>query len=202
MDTLSGSHIGEAIMRTVFSILLATLIFLVPAHAADGLISVDVALGDVSINKVPFLMAADNGIYERNGLDVRQFITPNAANTARNNGVNVPPENVSEDIATAPMAVGGAAPGIYRAVYFGGIDRVVLATQEGVVKSHIIGLSEISDVNDLRGRRLGYSSSGAVTQYGAYHLRQGDGLDYWHRHLSCRTLRQCRRPRQHYRRHP
>lgn len=162
-------------MRTVFSILLATLIFSVPARAADGLISVDVSLGDVSINKVPFLMAADNGIYERNGLDVHQFITPNAANTASNNGVIVPPEYVSEDVETAPMAVGGAAPSMYRAVYHGGMDRVVLATQEGVVKSHIIGLSEISDVNDLRGRRIGYSSSGAVTHVGLITFAQHMG---------------------------
>ena len=49
-----------------------------PAYAADKLISVDVALGDVSLNKVSFLIAADAGIYAKNGLDVHQFITPGA----------------------------------------------------------------------------------------------------------------------------
>ncbi len=153
-------------MRYVVGIVLASLLWSVHARAADALISVDVALGDVSINKVPFLMAADNGIYERNGLDVHQFITPNAAEVARNSGVVVPPEYVREDIDTAPIAVGGGSPTIYRAVHTGGIDRVVLATQEGVVKSHIIGGPEIRTIEDLRGKRLGYSSTGTVTHVG------------------------------------
>jgi ABC-type nitrate/sulfonate/bicarbonate transport system substrate-binding protein len=49
------------------------------AAQAQDLIAVNVSLGDVSLNKVAFLVAADNGIYEKNGLKVRQFITANAA---------------------------------------------------------------------------------------------------------------------------
>lgn len=153
-------------MRTIIRLAIAFLLVPVSAFAADGLISVDVALGDVSINKVPFLMAADNGVYERNGLDVHQYITPNAAAVARNSGVIVPPETVREDIDSAPIAVGGGSPTIYRAVHSGGIDRVVLATQEGIVKSHIIGVPEIRSIGDLRGKRLGYSSTGTVTHFG------------------------------------
>jgi hypothetical protein len=33
-----------------------------PVNAAATLISLDVSLGDVSVNKVPFLIAVDNGI--------------------------------------------------------------------------------------------------------------------------------------------
>ena len=53
---------------------------------------IDVSLGDVSINKVPFLIAADAGIYAKNGLEVHQYITPTAAAAARESGVIVPPE--------------------------------------------------------------------------------------------------------------
>ncbi len=153
-------------MHYVVGIVLTSLLWSISAYAADGLISVDVALGDVSINKVPFLMAADNGIYKQNGLDVHQFITPNAAEVARNSGVNVPPETVRENIDTAPIAVGGGSPNIYRAVHTGGIDRVVIATQEAVVKSHIIAKPDIRSIEDLRGKRLGYSSTGTVTHVG------------------------------------
>ena len=69
--------------------------------------TLEVALGDVSLNKVPFLMAADTGIYARNGLDVRQFITPGAAADARNSGVVVPAQYVRADIGSAPISVGG-----------------------------------------------------------------------------------------------
>ena len=153
-------------MRNVLGLMVALALGFPPAHAAESLISVDVALGDVSINKVPFLMAADNGIYERNGLDIHQFITPNAAEVAAHSGVVVPPETVREDIDSAPLSVGGGSPTIYRAVYARGIDRVILATQEGLVKSHIIGNPEIRTVEDLRGKRIGYSSTGTVTHVG------------------------------------
>jgi hypothetical protein len=37
---------------------------------------VSVELGDVSLTKLPFIVAADAGIYERNRLKVSQFISP------------------------------------------------------------------------------------------------------------------------------
>jgi NitT/TauT family transport system substrate-binding protein len=166
-----------AVMRLVISLVLTSLLWASPGYAASGLVSVDVALGDVSINKVPFLMAADNGIYERNGLDIHQFVTPNAAEVARNSGVIVPPETVREDIDSAPIAVGGGSPTICRAVHTGGIDRVVLATQEGIVKSHIIGAPSIRRIEDVRGKRLGYSSTGTVTHVGLLSFARHMGWD-------------------------
>lgn len=69
-----------------FAILLLAacgLAWLGTAGAQDGtaakLLPVTVELGDVSLTKLPFIMAADNGIYERAGLKVDQFITPSAA---------------------------------------------------------------------------------------------------------------------------
>jgi len=129
-------------------------------------IAVDVALGDVSINKVPFLVAADAGLYEKHGLDVRQFITPGAAADARRSGVVVPAAHVREDIASAPLAAGGGAPMLYRAVHRGGVHRVILATHEGVVKSHIVGPTSIASVDGLKGKRIGYSGAGTVTHVG------------------------------------
>jgi hypothetical protein len=86
---------------------------------------VDVSLGDVSINKVPFLVAADNGLYEKNGLEVHQFITPGAAEDARSSGVNVPAEYIRENAGAVPIAIGGGAPMIYGRVTRGGPHRVI-----------------------------------------------------------------------------
>jgi ABC-type nitrate/sulfonate/bicarbonate transport system substrate-binding protein len=90
-----------------------------PPTSPETPISVDVSLGDVSNNKVPFLVAADAGLYQKHGLEVHQFITPGAADDARNSGVVVPEEYVRQDISSAPIAVGGGAPMIYRAVNSG-----------------------------------------------------------------------------------
>jgi NitT/TauT family transport system substrate-binding protein len=129
---------------------------------------VDVALGDVSLNKVPFLIAADAGIYARNGLDVHQFITPGAAEVARNSGVVVPAEYVKAGGGNAPFDIGGGSPMIYRVANDPkGVHRVVLATTESMIRDHIITSASIAKVEDLKGKRLGYSVPGAVTHVGA-----------------------------------
>ncbi|HYM18951.1 MAG TPA: ABC transporter substrate-binding protein [Micropepsaceae bacterium] len=136
--------------------------------AAQGLTSLDVALGDVSLNKVPFLIAADAGLYAKNGLDVHQFITPGAAEVARNSGVVVPEQYVKKDIGSAPIDIGGGSPMIYRVANDPkGIHRVLLATTESTIKDHIIASASIGKVEDLKGKRLGYSVPGAVTHVGA-----------------------------------
>jgi ABC-type nitrate/sulfonate/bicarbonate transport system substrate-binding protein len=153
-------------VRLLRASFLAVLLWPAFAQAADPLIAVDVALGDVTINKVPFLMAADTGIYARNGLAVRQFVTPEAAETARQSGVVVPAEMVRKDSDTAPVSIGGGSPAIYNAVHMGAPHYVVLATLESVLNSHIIAAPAIRTLDDLRGKRLGYSQPGRAAHIG------------------------------------
>src|SRR5215813_8757346 len=84
------------------------------ASAPDALIKVDMSLGDVSINKVPQLVAADQGLYAKYGLDVHQTISAGAARTAAASGVMVPEGYVSQEGGgRAPIEVGGGSPMIY-----------------------------------------------------------------------------------------
>ena len=138
------------------------------AQAADRPIKVDVALGDVSLNKVPFLIAADAGIYAKNGLDVRQFITPAAAEVARRSGVIIPGGYIESEIAKPPLEIGGGTPMIYRVANSAdAVHRILLATTEGTVRDHIIAAPNVASVADLKGKRLGYSVPGAVTHLAA-----------------------------------
>lgn len=138
-----------------------------PLFAADKLTSVDVSLGDVSINKVPFLIAADSGIYARNGLDVHQFITPGAANIARQSGVMVPPEYVKSGV-KAPIAIGGGTPMIMDVVNKPGtMPRVIVSTTEDLARDHILAIASVASLQDLKGKRIGYSDYGTVTNYDA-----------------------------------
>ena len=148
-----------------------------PASAADRLIPLEVALGDVSLNKVSFLIASDAGIYARNGLDVRQYITPGAAQVARNSGVIVPEQYVKADIGNAPIAVGGVSPMMYRAANTNGIHRIALLTTEGLVRATIVTTQAIGEVEDLKGKRLGYSVPGAVTHVAALQFAKHMGWD-------------------------
>jgi len=165
---LMEEDMAVSLGRSSFLLGLLVSLAVVPAWGADKLSSVDVALGDVSLNKVSFLIAADAGIYAKNGLDVHQFITPGAAQVARNSGVSVPAQFVRSDIGSAPISIGGGSPMIYRVANDErAIHRVMLTTTESIIRDHIIASSNIKSVQDLKGKRLGYSVPGAVTHVGA-----------------------------------
>lgn len=135
------------------------------AQAAEPMTSVDVALGDVSMNKVPFLIAADAGIYARNGLDVHQFLNPEAVYKAKLSGVVIPAEYTSDHIDDAPVSVGGGVPMITRFVTKGAVRRVILLTTESVVRDHVMAHPSINSLADLKGKRLGFTAPGTVTHY-------------------------------------
>jgi ABC-type nitrate/sulfonate/bicarbonate transport system substrate-binding protein len=148
-----------------------------PSPGTEQLTRVDVSLGDVSINKVPQLVAADQGIYAKYGLDVHQTITPSAARAAAASGVVVPDAYVNRDAGgSAPIEVGGGSPMIYGFVTNGrGPARVIVLTQEATVVSHIIAKPGIASAQDLKGKRIGFSGVGSVTHFNALSLARRFG---------------------------
>jgi ABC-type nitrate/sulfonate/bicarbonate transport system substrate-binding protein len=144
---------------------------LVLSQTAPTLTRVDVSLGDVSINKVPQLVAAEQGIYAKYGLDVHQTISAGAARAAAASGVAVPESYVKREAGSAaPIEVGGGSPMIYGAVVNGRPARVIVLTQEPMAMDHVIARQGISRVQDLKGKRLGFSGAGAVTHFSALAL--------------------------------
>jgi NitT/TauT family transport system substrate-binding protein len=142
------------------------------AAAPEGLTKVEVSLGDVSINKVPQLVAADQGLYAKYGLDVHQTISAGAARTAAASGVVVPDTYVNHEAgARAPIEVGGGSPMIYGFVVGGrGPAKVIVLTQEAQAVDHIIAKPGIANVQALKGKRLGFTGVGAVTHFSALSL--------------------------------
>ena len=164
------SRVGVAVVLAALS--------LQPADAADRLATVEVDMGDISLNKVPYLMAADNGIYARNGLDVRQYITPAAAENAGRGGVVVPAHMVKADVASAPIQLGSGTPMMYRVTRDPrAVHRVVLTTGEDIIRETIITTSAIARPEDLKGKRLGYSVPGTVTHVAGLSFAKQMGWD-------------------------
>lgn len=148
------------------------------AAAAERLVPLEVDLGDISLNKVAYLIAADTGIYARNGLDVRQYITPAAAEVARRSGVIVPARYIKSDIGNAPIALGSGTPMMYRVTHdLRAVHRVVLTTGENIIREIIITTNAIQKVEDLKGKRLGYSVPGTVTHVAGLSLAKQMGWD-------------------------
>ena len=136
----------------MFAFVVLALAAVLPAAGIDQAVTrVDVSLGDVSINKVPQLVAADQGLYAKYGLDVHQTISAGAARAAAASGVVVPDSYVNKDPSlVAPIQVGGGSPMIYGFVRNAGAARVVVLTQEPIVKERMAGVIADPVVSDRK----------------------------------------------------
>jgi NitT/TauT family transport system substrate-binding protein len=151
-------------MRRSFVVLalLAVLSWSGAARAQDTGMTLTVELGDVSATKLPFIMAAESGIYARNGLTVTQFITPGAAANVRQSGVIVPPEYVKGDL-VGDINIGGGSPTIVRMTTIATApQRVILATNAPITQFHLFARRGITSFAGLRGKRIGYTGPGAL----------------------------------------
>lgn len=145
--------------------LLTTIATATAPSAQAQLLSVSIELGDVSLTKLPFVMAAEAGIYRRNGLDAKQFITPRAAELIRqSSGLVVPKEFVGTG--RGDINIGGGSPTIVRMTSDARApQRIVLATNDPVSRFHIMSRADITSPEDLKGKRIGFSSVGALSHY-------------------------------------
>lgn len=153
-------------------------VFLVPLRAQQQNSPLVVRLSDVSIAKVPFLVAMQEGLYAKHGLDNITLI-PFSASSAKVHGV---PDTVSESLRKigekAQITVGGGAPGMVNKVTSSEpSDRVILATDDIVVHWHIVTRPGIDKVEDLKGKRVAISSLSACTGTVALVLSKRMGWD-------------------------
>ncbi|MDR6635466.1 NitT/TauT family transport system substrate-binding protein [Phyllobacterium sp. 1468] len=149
-----------------FLLILVAMASAVGASRAEDLTRIDVALGDVSLNKVAFLVAADNEIYAKYDLNIHQFITENVASRISRSGINAPQSFIGtdEEDERAPISIGGGSPLIVSMTTDArSTDRVIIATTDSTARFHIIASKALSSVDDLKGKRLGYSSYGSVS---------------------------------------
>ncbi|MBF8305212.1 MAG: hypothetical protein HW398_400 [Acidobacteria bacterium] len=137
-----------------------------PAPAQQQPIRIRVSLGDVSLNKLIFVIAQEEGIYKKNGLEIEQYITPRAAGVVKNSGVHIPPEYVREFSEEPPISIGGGSPFMVRSTTSARApNRVIVASTDNTVRWHVIAQPEIKRLADLKGKRIGYSEYGAMTHF-------------------------------------
>ncbi|GAA3068299.1 hypothetical protein GCM10010464_35690 [Pseudonocardia yunnanensis] len=144
---------------------------------AQNLTPLSVSLGDVSLNKVAFLVAADNGIYQKYGLDVHEFITAGAADRIRRSGITVPDEFVSRSGGDdAQISVGGGSPLIYSMTTDARVGQsVILATTDSEAGFHVVSNTAVASIDDLKGKRLGFTAPGSVSNLIALALLRQKG---------------------------
>ena len=157
------------------TLLTAVALWLIPAGLnAQARAKVTASLSDVSINKIPFIVAENEGLYAKYGLDVT--MTPFSANAAKVHGVpdNVP-KSVRDSVVGANFSIGGGAPGMWdKAISSEPNDRVIIATTDEEVRWNIVAQPEIKRLEDLKGKRFAISGlsacSGTVALVIAKHM--------------------------------
>jgi len=139
---------------------------------------IELLLGDVSMNKLPFVMALDEGIYARNGLNVTPKFSRGAVEIIRKSGVDVPEQYIQSRGSESLVKIGGAAPHITRLTMSAGAwDPIILGSTHSTSRWYIVSKPDIKSAADLKGKRIGFSGVGAVTHFMAISFAEQMGWD-------------------------
>ena len=154
------------------------ILLLSPSLAAQQGDRLKLMLGDVSLNKLPFVMAYEEGIYKKNGLDLVPMFTRSSVEIIRRSGIDVPEEFIASQGDDTPIKISGASPTIVRLVTKAGSwDPLIIGSTHHRSRWTIVGRSDIRSSEQLKGKRIGYSGYGAVTHLGAISFAQAMGWD-------------------------
>ena len=145
-----------------------------PAQGYDDQLTV--ALTDVSLGKIPYIVAVEEGLFEKHGVNVDAYITAGAARTVDASGVQANPAFVRDTDYTPDIYTGGGAP--MMVAYTTDIrrrDRVIIATTDHLARWWVLANSEITTLEHLKGKRLGVSGYGTCTGFTARLIAQRMG---------------------------
>lgn len=135
-----------------------------PANAQiseDGML---VPLTDVSTNKLPYIVAREEGIFDKYLIDIKLYLTPHAAEKGGGDGMLPNPEYVMNPETDRLLSTGGGVGQVMRRVRDGG-DRVILATTGSGFNYWLYARPEIESLEGLKGKKI--SATGMTSCTGA-----------------------------------
>jgi len=137
-----------------------------------GLIPLQVVFGNArSLSKVPFVIAIDQGIFEKYGLNVSFWI---------------PPAEGESEIPASPFArpahpdilVDGHSPIMFRMVTEANFaPMIAIAGGDCIARMHIVGKRGLERLEELKGKRLGVNLQRSTTTFVAQLLARRMGWD-------------------------
>jgi len=132
-------------------------------QAQPDLIKVRVTPALVTILRVPNWVAASEGIYRRNGLDVEQCVPPNdVRDVKRILDVDVPMKHRCTDNAPSPFTIAGGLPTSFMSQFQSAVPprprTVILATVQNRTNYTLVARKDITAPEQLRGKRIGITS--------------------------------------------
>ena len=145
-------------------------------------ISLIVNVTATSISKLPFVIAMDQGLYAKHGLNVEMRLpTPESEGRMVAYGNfwgRVPNMLGISESSRADISIYGGNPMIVRVSQAGPAARqIIIGATDCVVRAHVIARKGISSVGELKGRRIGVSSMGATSGFQALLFAERMGWD-------------------------
>jgi NitT/TauT family transport system substrate-binding protein len=171
MTTSNNFHRTTDILHDCLFRLAGVLLFVIsfiavttPAIAQQQPLEIKLRLGDVSLNKLPFILAYDAGIYKKNGIDVLPMFTQSSVKIIRRSGIEVPEQFILNDEDEAPICICGSSPTVVRTTTRAGAwDPINIGSTHLTSRWRIVAGDDITSVDQLKGKRIGYSGVGAVS---------------------------------------
>ena len=137
------------------------------ACGQGDVISLNVRLGSRSVSKLPFVIAEDQGLYEKYGLDVELRMPPpdfEGGRATRPGLLTRIVDRIRRRTWKPDIIVDGATPQMVNMATNARAPRqIFLAATDCVVRAHIIARKGIESVEDLKGKRLGISGGTHTT---------------------------------------
>jgi NitT/TauT family transport system substrate-binding protein len=149
----------------------------------------------VSVYALPYLVAYEAGIFKKNGIDLRPSIEPSLVKRVRRSGIIIPPERIGaagegaaaplfvgdETGGSIPLTMGGAAPGV-RSASTSPRPRakektVVIASHYDYTHWLLMARKDITKPEQLKGKRIGYSTVGTISHFMALVFAKKMGWD-------------------------
>ena len=156
-----------------------------PGYAQQKLLPLRLDLVSISLNKLVNWVALEEGLYRKNGLDVQQFMPlDTVAEVKKFTGYEVPPPYVRGGGAGMipdkrnPITIGGGSPNIVAMVTNArAVKTVIILTTENTTRWLIIARKDITKPEQLKGKRLGYTTYGTTSHFQATLLAKRMGWD-------------------------
>src|SRR5579885_481565 len=152
MRSRATRHALKALMLILAAIFLAS-----SGRAQQTLTPVKVELITRAVSKLPVLIAYDKGFYKKYGLDVRLWMPPGEFPGAMEMGG---PKMVHPE-----FSVDGGVPMIAEFLAHESPQRLAIATTDCEVRFNIVGQKNLKSLEELKGKRLGISVHGAMTDF-------------------------------------
>jgi ABC-type nitrate/sulfonate/bicarbonate transport system substrate-binding protein len=127
---------------------------------------------------LPYLVAYEEGIFKKNGIDLQPSITGELAERRNKSGIIIPPELVSPGGERSPFSLAGAAPAILRAATEPRpLKTVIIASNCDYTDWVLISRKDITKPEQLKGKRIGYQTVGTISWFMALVFAKKMGWD-------------------------